>query len=135
MFEALTRGYLDAGRGFLTRAEISHLVFAGKLISFTIGIRFLTDYLNGDTYFRVHRPYHNLDRCRTQFKLVASIEEQEDAMQRVVDRYSRDGDTRTIKRGDTRAIKRSAATRSPQSAPESGATKPGSRPGQRSSES
>jgi hypothetical protein len=55
------------------------------LISFEIGIRFLTDYLSGDTYFRIHRPEHNLDRCRTQFKLVDSIERQEAAMQKFVD--------------------------------------------------
>jgi Ser/Thr protein kinase RdoA (MazF antagonist) len=86
MFEALTRGYLSTARAFLTPAETAQLVFAGKLITFTIGIRFLTDFLSGDTYFRVHRPNHNLDRCRTQFKLVESIERQEEAMQALVDR-------------------------------------------------
>jgi hypothetical protein len=70
----------------LTRAEESHLAFAGKLITFEIGIRFLTDFLSGDTYFRIHRPGHNLDRSRTQFKLVESIERQEAAMQKFVDR-------------------------------------------------
>src|SRR5690606_13423624 len=54
MFEALVRGYLGATKGFLTPAERSLLVLSGKLITFTIGIRFLTDYLQGDTYFRVH---------------------------------------------------------------------------------
>ena len=73
MFEALARGYLSAAGAFLTPAEKAHLTFAGKLITFTIGIRFLTDYLAGDVYFRVHRPDHNLDRCRTQFQLVRSI--------------------------------------------------------------
>jgi len=85
MFESLTRGYLSAAGGFLTPAEKSYLAFSGKLITFTIGIRFLTDYLMGDTYFRVHRPAHNLDRCRTQFKLVRSIADQEEAMQKLVD--------------------------------------------------
>jgi len=85
MFEALARGYVGAARGFLTPAEKSYLAFSGKLITFTIGIRFLADYLAGDTYFRVHRPHHNLDRCRTQFKLVQSIAEQEEAMQKLVD--------------------------------------------------
>jgi hypothetical protein len=88
MFEALSRGYLDAARSFLTPAEMRHLVLGGKMISLTIGLRFLTDYLNGDTYFRVHRPNHNLDRCRTQLKLVASITEQEEAMNRVIARLS-----------------------------------------------
>ena len=86
MFEALARGYLEGAGPFLTPAEKAHLAFAGKLITFTIGIRFLTDFLNGDTYFRVHRPNHNLDRCRTQFKLVDSIARQEEAMQALVDR-------------------------------------------------
>jgi hypothetical protein len=49
-----------------------------------IGIRFLTDYLNGDAYFKVHRPGHNLDRCRVQFKLVESIEAQQGAMEQFV---------------------------------------------------
>ncbi len=85
MFEALARGYVEATRGFLTSGERKHLAFAGRLITFTIGIRFLTDYLRGDVYFRVHRPHHNLDRCRTQFRLVQSIMAQEEAMQRFVD--------------------------------------------------
>lgn len=85
MFKELARGYLDAAGSFLTKAERSHIAFSGRLITFTIGIRFLTDYLSGDTYFRVHRPHHNLDRARTQFKLVESIERQEAAMQKFVD--------------------------------------------------
>jgi len=85
MFQALARGYLEATRDFLTPAEKKYLAFAGRLITYIIGIRFLTDYLSGDVYFRVHRPGHNLDRCRTQFKLVRSIMEQEAAMQEFVD--------------------------------------------------
>jgi len=65
------------------------LPFSGKLITLEIGIRFLTDYLAGDVYFKVHRPGHNLDRCRTQFKLVESIEHQESAMQECVRCFSR----------------------------------------------
>jgi aminoglycoside phosphotransferase (APT) family kinase protein len=85
MFEALVRGYLDAAGEFLTKAEKRYLAFSGKLITFEIGIRFLTDYLAGDTYFRVHREGHNLDRCRTQFKLIESIERQEEKMDRLVE--------------------------------------------------
>jgi aminoglycoside phosphotransferase (APT) family kinase protein len=85
MFEALVRGYLATAGGFLTKAEKQYLAFSGKLITFEIGLRFLTDYLAGDTYFRVHREGHNLDRCRTQFKLVESIEGQEAAMNRLVE--------------------------------------------------
>ena len=84
MFEALVRGYLASAGDFLTGAEKQCLALAGKLITFEIGIRFLTDYLAGDTYFKVHRSGQNLDRCRTQFKLVESIEEQEEKMNRLV---------------------------------------------------
>ena len=84
-FEALARGYLSTAGRFLTPAEKRELPFSGKLITFEIGIRFLTDFLAGDVYFKVHRPGHNLDRCRTQFKLVESIERQEPDMQRLVD--------------------------------------------------
>ena len=59
-------------------------VLVGLAITFEIGIRFLADFLAGDVYFKVHRDGHNLDRCRTQFKLVESIEQQEDAMNRFV---------------------------------------------------
>jgi aminoglycoside phosphotransferase (APT) family kinase protein len=85
MFQALVRGYLSSAGGFLTKGEREHLAFSGKLITFEIGLRFLTDYLSGDTYFKVHREGHNLDRCRTQFKLVESIEQQEEPMQRLVE--------------------------------------------------
>ncbi len=87
MFKKLAEGYLAAAGNFLTTAEKSFVAFSGKLITFTIGIRFLTDYLVGDTYFRIHRPGHNLDRCRTQFKLVESIEQQEKTMQKYVDGF------------------------------------------------
>jgi aminoglycoside phosphotransferase (APT) family kinase protein len=85
LFEALVRGYLEAAGGFLTAAERKYIAFSGKLITFEIGIRFLADYLAGDTYFKVHRDEHNLDRCRTQFKLVESIERQEERMNRLVE--------------------------------------------------
>jgi thiamine kinase-like enzyme len=84
MFEALVRGYLNSAGGFLTKAERQHLVFSGKLITFEQGIRFLTDYLAGDAYYKVRRDEHNLDRCRTQFTLLESIEQQEERMDRLV---------------------------------------------------
>ncbi len=84
LFEALARGYLSTAGGFLTPPEKESLAFAGKLITFEIGIRFLTDYLSGDTYFKVHRDGHNLDRCRAQFKLVQSIEFQEERMAELI---------------------------------------------------
>jgi hypothetical protein len=69
----------------LTPDEKKFLAFSGKLITFEIGIRFLTDYLAGDVYFKIHRDGHNLDRCRTQFKLVESIAQQEPAMNKLVE--------------------------------------------------
>jgi hypothetical protein len=84
MFEALVRGYLSTAGGFLTKPEKQFLAFSGKLITFEIGIRFLTDFLAGDVYFKVHHDSHNLDRCRTQFKLVESIEQQEALMNKLV---------------------------------------------------
>jgi hypothetical protein len=84
MFEALLRGYLSSAGSFLTKNEKQLLAFSGKLITFEIGIRFLTDYLAGDAYFKVHREGQNLDRCRTQFKLVESIEQQEEQMNRLI---------------------------------------------------
>lgn len=84
MFTALVQGYLESAGGFLNQVEIEHLPFSGKLITLETGLRFLTDYLLGDTYFKTSRPDQNLDRCRTQCQLVRSIEEQEDAMRREV---------------------------------------------------
>jgi Phosphotransferase enzyme family len=80
MFEALVEGYLDSAGDFINDVEVDHLAFSGKLITLEIGIRFLTDYLEGDIYFKTHRAGHNLDRCRTQLTLVKRIEEQEEAM-------------------------------------------------------
>jgi len=83
-FEALARGYLAGAGPFLTRNEKEHLTAAGKLITFEQGVRFLTDYLSGDTYYPVSRHTHNLDRTRTQFRLLESIESQERPMEQVV---------------------------------------------------
>ncbi|MEN8127213.1 MAG: aminoglycoside phosphotransferase family protein [Planctomycetota bacterium] len=83
-FEAILKGYLAGAGVFLNQAEVDHLVHSGKLITMVIGTRFLTDYLDGDNYFKVHRDGHNLDRCRTQFKLVQSLTEQEEALNQLV---------------------------------------------------
>jgi len=85
-FENVARGYLSTAGKFLNKAERDHLVLSGKMITLIIGTRFLTDHLAGDTYFKVHREGHNLDRCRTQFKLVESITEQEEKMNALVER-------------------------------------------------
>lgn len=75
-FESLAEGYLDAAHGFLTQKEVEFMPFAGWLITAEIGIRFLTDYLDGDLYFRTEKPEHNLIRARNQFKLAQSIDSQ-----------------------------------------------------------
>lgn len=87
MFERLTSGYLDATRDFLIPAEVDLLSFSAKLMCLEVGMRFLTDYLQGDHYFRIHHPEHNLERSRTQFKMVREIENQLPAMNAIVDRY------------------------------------------------
>ena len=79
-YEQLLEGFLAACGDALTEKEVLTLPMGGKLMTLECGVRFLTDYLSGDVYFRIHRPEHNLDRCRTQFKLVASMEENWDAM-------------------------------------------------------
>lgn len=88
MFEALVRGYLKSANSFLTDAERDNLAFSGKLLTLECGSRFLTDYLNGDVYFKVHRKGHNLDRARSQMALVESIEAQLPAMESIVQKYS-----------------------------------------------
>jgi hypothetical protein len=85
MFEALLRGYIQRAGDLLTIREKQLLADAGKVITFENDVRFLSDYLNGDHYYKVHRPGQNLDRCRAQFKLLESIEEQEDQMNRLIE--------------------------------------------------
>ncbi|MHC4472172.1 MAG: phosphotransferase enzyme family protein [Planctomycetota bacterium] len=77
LFAALVEGYLAAVGDLLTATERGLLLFSGKLMTFLIGIRFLTDHLSGDTYFRTHREGHNLERCRAQLRLLGSLEAQE----------------------------------------------------------
>jgi Ser/Thr protein kinase RdoA (MazF antagonist) len=82
-FEALVKGYAQ-GAKFLNEAEKSLLAFAGRLSTFEVGIRFLADYLNGDTYFHTAYPDHNLVRARNQFRMVESMEQQKDEYEAIV---------------------------------------------------
>jgi aminoglycoside phosphotransferase (APT) family kinase protein len=86
IFEALVEGYLAATRTFLKDAELAHLTTSGQVITFEIGLRFLTDFLAGDTYFKIKRPNHNLERAANQFALVRSLEMQQSAMEAIVSR-------------------------------------------------
>jgi Ser/Thr protein kinase RdoA (MazF antagonist) len=85
LFEALLRGYLSGTDGMLTAAELAFLPVAGQVIAFELGLRFLTDFLEGDNYFKVCRENQNLDRCRVQFRLFESMRQQEPAMRRLVE--------------------------------------------------
>ena len=73
-FESFTRGFLEQVGDSLTDKEIELLAFSAKLMTYECGIRFLTDHLNGDTYFKIHRENHNLDRARNQFRLIENME-------------------------------------------------------------
>ena len=83
LYETFTKGFLSACPG-LTQNERDMLPMGAKLMTLECGVRFLTDYLSGDTYFRTHYEGQNLDRCRTQFKLVADMESKWDEMKRIV---------------------------------------------------
>lgn len=87
LFDIYTKGFMETAGKALTDKEIEMLPMCAKIMTFECGIRFLTDYLQGDTYFKTHRPGHNLDRCRTQFKLVADMENKWDEMHAIVAKY------------------------------------------------
>ena len=87
LYEKYTQGYLDATRNVLNNKEIESLPLGAKLMTFECGIRFLTNYLSGDVYFKIHRDGHNLDRCRTQFKMVSDMENKWDSMLEIVNKY------------------------------------------------
>jgi aminoglycoside phosphotransferase (APT) family kinase protein len=87
-FEALVEGYVAATRSFLVPAESAHLAFSGRLITFEIGMRFLTDFIEGDVYFKTKRPGHNLERARNQFALLRSLEAQRATMERIVKKHA-----------------------------------------------
>jgi hypothetical protein len=87
-FEAILNGFLAGTGGNLNRTERDHLVFSGILMTLIIGMRFLTDYLQGDTYYKIQHKNQNLDRCRRQFKLVKAIIECQEEMNAIVTRHT-----------------------------------------------
>ena len=87
LFEIYTKGYVEGCGGSLTEKEIRMLPMGARLMTLECGMRFLADYLQGDVYFKIHRPEHNLDRARTQFKLVADMEKKWDEMAGIVEKY------------------------------------------------
>ena len=88
LFELYTKGYIEGCGGKLTKEEIEMLPMGAKVMTFECGMRFLTDYLKGDVYFKIHREKQNLDRCRTQFRLVEEMEKKWYTMHDIVNKYS-----------------------------------------------
>ncbi len=88
LFELYTKGYLLGCAGRLTQEEIRHLTMGARVMTFECGMRFLTDYLSGDTYFKIHRPAQNLDRCHVQFALLRDMERKYEQMLNIVYAYA-----------------------------------------------
>jgi Ser/Thr protein kinase RdoA (MazF antagonist) len=86
LFEAYARGYLEVAREFLSPEEIANLAFSARYMTFLIGLRFLTDHLDGDHYYRIRFPGHNLQRARAQFRLVTCIENKLPEMKQIIER-------------------------------------------------
>ena len=87
LFDIYAKGFIEGCNGKLTEKEIDLMPMGAKVMTFECGMRFLTDYLEGDHYFKVHREGHNLDRCRTQFKLVSDMENKWDTMCDIIKKY------------------------------------------------
>ncbi len=87
LYEAYTKGFLEETAIFMNKFETDNLAFAGKLFPFIIGLRFLTDYIDGDNYFKIHHEHHNLQRTRAQFSLLKSMENQFTDMQAIVNKF------------------------------------------------
>jgi hypothetical protein len=85
LFKAYSRGYLSETCSTLNGSEKEYLAFAPGLITYTIATRFLTDYIDGDNYFKISHEHHNLQRARAQLKLVESMEEQYGEMKKIID--------------------------------------------------
>ncbi len=86
LFKTYTEGFLEGADGGLSDAEVDELFYGAWNMTMECGMRFLTDYLEGDKYFRIHRPGHNLDRARNQFALIKDMEDKEDRLKEIVRR-------------------------------------------------
>ena len=89
-FSDLARGFLSVGKSFLTSKEIELLPLASIIMTLEIGMRFLTDYLEGDTYFKIEKKDHNLHRCRTQLQMVQEMENSLDEMTSIIEHACQD---------------------------------------------
>ena len=83
-FEAYAKGFLSEAGSALNQCEIDNLAFSAKLMTFECGMRFLTDYINGDTYFKTAYPTHNLVRAKNQFALVSDMEDKMPQMEQII---------------------------------------------------
>lgn len=88
VFDSLVKGYLEELNNYLTKDEKNNLVLGSKIIVYEQAIRFLTDYISGDVYYKIDYDLHNLNRAKNQFALLASIEEQSYEMEKIVEKYS-----------------------------------------------
>jgi hypothetical protein len=84
LFTAYTKGYMRQAEGFLTEAEVNSLIDGVLLLPYMQGVRFLTDYLNGDIYFKIHSPRHNLQRAQAQFQLVRKLEDAKETLNNII---------------------------------------------------
>ena len=87
LYEAFAKGFIEGCGGRLTDIEIDLMPRGAQVMTYECGMRFLTDYLQGDVYFKTHRAGQNLDRCRTQFKLVQDMENKWDTMCEIIQKY------------------------------------------------
>jgi hypothetical protein len=88
LYEAFASGFLDATREILAPEETESLVYAGLLFPFIMGVRFLTDYLDGDIYYKTHHKEHNIVRCRAQFRLAQDGEAKLDKLHKIIRKLS-----------------------------------------------
>jgi Ser/Thr protein kinase RdoA (MazF antagonist) len=84
IFRAFAKGYIESAKSFLTPLEIEMLPYAVMLFPYMQAVRFLADYINGDTYYKIQYPEHNLVRTKAQFKLLQSVEEHTPEMQKFI---------------------------------------------------
>lgn len=87
LFELYTKGFIEGSNGQLTKKELDLLPLGAKIMTLECGMRFLTDYLEGDLYFKIQRPDHNLDRCRTQLRLVEDMENKWEQLTQIIQKY------------------------------------------------
>jgi hypothetical protein len=84
LFEAFAKGFLSETKSILTQAEMETLALSARIMTYIIGLRFLTDFIEGDIYYKTNYSLHNLTRARVQFRLIESMEEQMDKMEEII---------------------------------------------------